>query len=421
MPTKASVVEYMSKRMVKEARDRAAQYGAERSEIAYAMEMHAEQVERTRRERRRRQHEQREAKRRSMRPSNPYLNFPQADWRDGGAGVEYFGLPKLAERKTLWVPAPKPPVDSPIEALKRTLAANLPRVVALFRKWDVNCDGLISTQELYDAVGALHLADGVTEWTSEDLSALFTALDTNRNGSIDFNELFDALRRYNPPPIPLYRDEARGVDVASLEMPRRREPRQGDRKRETEAVARVKKIISANFGRVIDFLRAHDLNDDSLLTPLELRRALAALSIPIDGAALKMLFKTIDKDSSGGISFSELNAILRKKVDYSTGDGEMFSAATGQYTTSHTAVTATHDKDTLSSVPQLPSIEMSWEGAPQVVHVDVSHAATRARAARHADQATKRDRREQRVGEAQATHSRKSRTDTEGQRRRTVS
>ena len=47
----------------------------------------------------------------------------------------------------------------------------------------------------------------------------------------------------------------------------------------------------------------------------ELRRAFAALSVPMNNGALKMLFKQIDTDCSGSIDFKELNSILRKEGD----------------------------------------------------------------------------------------------------------
>ena len=133
-------------------------------------------------------------------------------------------------------------------------------------------------------------------------------------------------------------------DTSSLEMPRRREAPPENSGKDAEAVAAVKRALTLNHERVIDFLRKHDMDDDSTISPLELRRALAALSIPIDPRAMKLLFKTIDKDGSGGISFGELNTVLRRQVDFSTGGGEVFDAATGTYTTSATAVKSTRGK-----------------------------------------------------------------------------
>lgn len=347
--TREAALVALSNSDVLETHESHARYLDDRNMLQNVLTAHAQEVKRARTEKRETLRQRFQTAKRSMRPSNPYLNFPQPPI-SVGAGVPLFGLPKLPAERPVWVPIERDEDDNtPVNALKRTLAANLPRVVELFRRWDVNCDGLVDVRELHDAVGALNLADGVTVWDNDTLHALFGALDTNGNGTIDFQELFHALRRYNPPPITSW--SARGgsqsarrwgaSDEVTLEMPRRRPPAQQGGEgsgKELEAVAKVKRLLAHHQARVIDFLRKHDHDFDSTLTPLELRRALAACSIDLDRGALRLLFKQIDRDGSGEISFHELNQVLSRKVDFDAGRGEIFDADRREYTTGHTHV-----------------------------------------------------------------------------------
>ena len=117
----------------------------------------------------------------------------------------------------------------------------------------------------------------------------------------------------------------------------------------------------------------------------ELRRALGALSIPIDAKALKTLFHEIDSDGSGEISFGELNAVLRRQVDFDNGGGERFDAASGTYTTKATAVRQVKT----TSLPAITTSASVVQMEPVIVSVVPTDAS---KAAKHA---ANRDRREQ--------------------------
>ena len=88
----------------------------------------------------------------------------------------------------------------------------------------------------------------------------------------------------------------------------------------------------------MDLFRKWDYDADSSITERELRRALAALSIPIQPRAIRQLFTQLDKDGSRTISFEELNQMFRWKVDFDSGIGERFDAETGRYVTGFTHV-----------------------------------------------------------------------------------
>jgi hypothetical protein len=57
-----------------------------------------------------------------------------------------------------------------------------------------------------------------------------------------------------------------------------------------------------------------DTNGDGVISKREMQRALGALSIPIDRAAIDALFDQLDADQSGGIDYHEFNRLLRREV-----------------------------------------------------------------------------------------------------------
>ena len=66
------------------------------------------------------------------------------------------------------------------EQLREALSANAVRVVDLFKAWDDNGDGMVSSEEFQKGVNELEL-----DLSTEDIVGLFTAFDSNSNGSIE--------------------------------------------------------------------------------------------------------------------------------------------------------------------------------------------------------------------------------------------
>ena len=76
-----------------------------------------------------------------------------------------------------------------IEVLRRSLARNWGQVRGLFRSWDTNGDGVISSHEFVDAMRVL----GLTA-SDEALRRLFRVFDTDGSGFVDFRELDAKLK-----------------------------------------------------------------------------------------------------------------------------------------------------------------------------------------------------------------------------------
>ena len=351
-PSKLEVVDHVARRLVQESRTVYNSYQAEAEDLQRTLSAQVQLVAEMRSERRKEQRQRKQRERAKIRPNNPFLNHSQREWVDAGA-TQLPPIPSVASlNRKPFVSNRRAAEDSaPMAALKASLARNFGKVVDLFRRWDVNCDGLVSTNEFNDAIGVLQAEGGGLPLEGGLLNALFRQLDADSSGSIDLRELHRALRPYNPPPLSRGRD-ARD-DVISLELPKRRErkddaaPGSG---KDKEAIASVKQQLAVHQSRVIDLFRKWDYDLNANISADELRRALAALSIPIDARALRLLFKQMDADGSGEISFRELNQVLRRQVDFDAGHGERFDAATGTYTTGHT---------TVQQVPKLPSIALS--------------------------------------------------------------
>ena len=79
---------------------------------------------------------------------------------------------------------------SPEEQLSKYLAQHWTRILDLFRKWDVNNDGLISRREFRDGMSHLSLISD-----PEEAARLFDKYDDDHNGSLSFAELHARLRQ----------------------------------------------------------------------------------------------------------------------------------------------------------------------------------------------------------------------------------
>ena len=396
--SRASIVANMSRRLFEESREMAALHSAEVREASQILSRHPQLVHEARADKRLKASARRLAQKNMVRPSNSFINHPHPTWRDAGYTNQVFGFPRPQRKRPTWVPAVNHEgEDSPQAQLKRALADNFTRVIALFRKWDVNCDGKVSIQELNDAIGALRLHEGSASWGPQACAELFTALDTDGSGFIDFHELHHALRKYEPPPFEAATHFEPVPEFGS--MPARRTPR--PRHVDAEAVVEVKRLLAINQSRVLDLFRQWDYGEDSSISEVELRRALAALSTPINARALALLFRQIDTDGSGSISFRELNEVLRRHVDRDTGGGEMFDGATGSYTTR-----PTHVKQKATSLPAIRTTASVKYMEPQIVRVVPADAL---RAAEYAAGRGERDLRDHRQRAAHEHGARSSR------------
>lgn len=203
---------------------------------------------------------------------------------------------------------------SALEPIRKLMTMRLPALLQIFHTWDLDCNGTISLFEMQNALGTLDIP--VTD--KKAMMQIFEVMDTDQTGSIDFAELRHALMREQP------RHTMPQISVDQTKLARRRVYTNSSMKDRAdveaaqnieECVQKIKDLMANNLTKVTDLFRKWDKNLDGLITLDELRRALAALSVPIDEKLLKRFFKLVDVDGSGSIEFGELNAILRKQQE----------------------------------------------------------------------------------------------------------
>ena len=305
-------VQTISRQIVDQARDSASRYFSELHEVnghlgdhrgiresAWRQEQEAKRAKKLRQEK-------------ILRGGNPFLKKPQ-----GPVIVSYksreFSPPARAA-PTHWTPPPRNEDDnSPAALIRRALAQNLFRLTDLFKRWDVNLDNKFDIHELKAAVGALGI-DRDGDWNKEAMETFLAGLDLDGNGTIELDELHEALRQYHPPKVEDLK-APKNTNIISVKMPTRQEGKVSKSEREDRAAAvQVKRLLAENQYRVMDVLHKWDYDKDSEISIHDLKRALGALSIPIDMRALQTLFNLVDADGSGAISFDELNLLFRRRV-----------------------------------------------------------------------------------------------------------
>ena len=69
----------------------------------------------------------------------------------------------------------------------RNCFRNIHEVISAFKRFDENCDGSLSQQELVSGVGALGL-----NLSSAEVKAIFTLADVNQDGEVNYTEFVSA-------------------------------------------------------------------------------------------------------------------------------------------------------------------------------------------------------------------------------------
>lgn len=160
------------------------------------------------------------------------------------------------------------------ERLRERLGQHGLHPVDVFKNWDDSGDGTLDRDELSDLVFMM----GGMAMSCDEKDALFHSFDTDGSGRVTFKELNAALR--NELPVEQL--------MAALSAP---------------------DVIATLFTR---FHEQWDINGDGVLTRREFHEAMASIGVQIDDpAALQSLFEMLDADSSGSISFRELEHTLR--------------------------------------------------------------------------------------------------------------
>ena len=227
------------------------------------------------------------------------------------------------------------------EQLLKALDKNLMRIIDLFREWDDDGSGNVSKQEFRRALPCLGLK---VDRASAD--ALFDSFDDDHSGSVDYNELHRAIKRRsgNPPsqsPRKIPRPPPAVFDPGSTaplkgdwkqamqeESNARKKLLRLQREFEKVCIASARETYQAERRSVMVAARA----DMARRTGSDMTEKLAAvvtatkeekreLSVRFNVRMLTLLrpgeqewfnlFKAVDTDGSGRISFEELESMIR--------------------------------------------------------------------------------------------------------------
>jgi Ca2+-binding EF-hand superfamily protein len=200
--------------------------------------------------------------------------------------------------------------------LREALTQNATRVSDLFREWDNDGNGTISKREFRAAIAALGYGAPRAE-----VDKLFDELDSDGSGLIAYRELVRVLRRGAGDEIEISAELQAGAVEFDAEgknrFALREHARDGARARAgiVATIPALKEALDSNLMRVVDLMRALDVDEDGTITKEEFRKVLPMLGFDGGGTeALDALFDQLDADLGGTIDYEELHRLLRKEL-----------------------------------------------------------------------------------------------------------
>ena len=193
--------------------------------------------------------------------------------------------------------------------LRRTvLKRGMPRVIDLFRRFDVDGSGKIDSDEFRKAMQALELA-----WPVEDMDLLFQSVDRDGSGSVEYKELNKLLRQGADVQLDAALKPGAVEIMKKQTSPKRTRNQAPSGPMKAVTIEGLRAALTANSTRVIDAFRKLDKDGDGTITRAEFGGALPLLGFDASRTDLTdELFKMFDSDGGGTISFDELNQKLRQ-------------------------------------------------------------------------------------------------------------
>merc|ERR1719244_1453494 len=182
--------------------------------------------------------------------------------------VDMDGEISLSEFARLMCPA----AESGLSKFRNSFR-NIQEVVAAFKRFDANCDGALSQQELVTGTKAAQL-----NLSAAEVKAIFTLADTNQDGEVNFIEFVSAL-------FPVASD---GLSKCRNKL---------------KSLANVK-----------DAFKKLDADGDGAISFQEFRNGMISITELSEGE-LKSVFALGDVDLDGQISFSEFARMIVSGAD----------------------------------------------------------------------------------------------------------
>ena len=184
----------------------------------------------------------------------------------------------------------------------------MPRVMDLFRRFDVDGSGKIDNKEFRKAMQALELA-----WPVEDMDLLYRSVDRDGSGSIEYKELNKLLRQGADVQLDAALKPGAVEIMKKQTSPKRTRNQAPSGPMKAVTIEGLRAALTANSTRVIDTFRILDKDGDGTITKAEFGAALPLLGFDASRTDLTdELFKMFDSDGGGTIRFDELNQKLRQ-------------------------------------------------------------------------------------------------------------
>jgi len=192
------------------------------------------------------------------------------------------------------------------QQLQQVLRDNAVRVIDIFREWDEDGDGLVSKKEFRNAVSALGY-----QAPREDVDAVFSLFDEDGSGMIEYGELKRALDIEDPD---------HKVQDAKLVSSTQQQKGSGGGAGKRKTPERGRPAPTAPAAPRADACRGAtatsapgELSEEDVVS-MSKKLYDALKGVDPDLRHFFTLFKSVDKNGSGRITFEELGVLVRQKL-----------------------------------------------------------------------------------------------------------
>merc|ERR1712088_322731 len=197
---------------------------------------------------------------------------------------------------------------------------NIHEVISAFKRFDSNCDGSLSQQELCDGI-----SKSGARLSSAEVRAIFTLADVNEDGEINYHEFMSALFPAAGDGLAKLRNALK--DIGSVKQAFKRFDADGDGEisfcefarmvlpSTDEKISVIKKTLgSAN--EISAAFKKFDANNDGAISVQELKNGLRSTGVKFNDQEIEVIFAVADLNGDGEISEAEFDNLMGTAVSF---------------------------------------------------------------------------------------------------------